>query len=258
MRNETYQYTVRIYNAAEKYLKEVDKLSNDYHVHNLIIDFRNEMCTIIGEIYQQLSIKSSLGLDINTSKRETRIKPAETSEQECVICGENRIVNSCHIIPREHHGSYSKENFIFLCPTHHHLFDHAHLSEDEFNKIDLKGKRDDSKTFFDRVHKKRHQMYWKYKTNKFTGCNCGSTEFWYSVIHHGICVQPCLVCKNCKEKWYLGADHPLKKYEIKIANEPFELNNISPSELEKKVIAAQEKIYHALQAQFGDEVIKEN
>lgn len=61
----------------------------------------------------------------------------------CEICGFNRIVEACHIIPASKQGPNTPENLLALCPNHHHLFDHNRLTEEEFNKI--KDKVDASK-----------------------------------------------------------------------------------------------------------------
>lgn len=70
----------------------------------------------------------------------------------CVVCGENRCVENCHIIPfvvcllidgyRE--LSYSPKNNIRLCKNHHWLFDNRKLSDDELVLI-----HKDKKDFID-------------------------------------------------------------------------------------------------------------
>ena len=53
----------------------------------------------------------------------------------CNICGEKRITHDCHIIPRVEGGPGHSDNFVTLCPLHHHLFDHSRLSEDEWEVL---------------------------------------------------------------------------------------------------------------------------
>jgi hypothetical protein len=50
-------------------------------------------------------------------------------KKECVICGENRIVDVHHL--DENHNNNSPENLIPLCPTHHMYWHsrHKHLVE---------------------------------------------------------------------------------------------------------------------------------
>ena len=244
-----FPYVKRIHEACDKYLDKVRQLSSDYRINNLIVDLRNEMCRIIDEIYQQLSIKLKHNTTIDSTKRKTFEFIEQSKQQQCVICGEQRVVDRSHIIPREHSGSNSENNMIYLCPNHHFLFDQARLSKEEFNKINVSDKAEDSIEFFHKVHKTRHQMYWKYGTNKNTGCTCGSLDFDYDAIQSGNFVQPCLVCKECKEKWFLGANHPLVE-EVSIqVYEVFE--QIGQNEKEKRVNEAMETVRKALVKKLG-------
>ena len=71
--------------------------------------------------------------------------------QGCEICGFNRAVDRCHIIPysithyflptsqyREKTRKYETDNIIILCKNHHFVFDHAKLEKEEFDKIEVK------------------------------------------------------------------------------------------------------------------------
>jgi len=37
-------------------------------------------------------------------------------------------------------GPSAEENYLYFCPTHHHLFDGKRLSEEEWAKIDISSK----------------------------------------------------------------------------------------------------------------------
>lgn len=59
----------------------------------------------------------------------------------CVICGFDRSVDRCHIIPKkivrgirgfEKMQSYDGNHIIYLCKNHHFLFDLARLNENEW------------------------------------------------------------------------------------------------------------------------------
>ena len=204
-----FPYQKRIFEIFSDYLDKLRALSGDYRVNNLIVDLRNEMCQVMNEIYKHLSIELKHNIQIRPGEHKKLEPTVSTSDKQCEICGERRIVNECHIIPREHGGSSHEDNLIYLCPTHHFLFDQARLSKDEFDKINLSGKAEDSIDFFMKVHAARYQMYWKYGTNKSAGCNCGSLDFDYDAAENGNIVQPCLVCRKCKEVWLLGYKHPL-------------------------------------------------
>jgi len=62
---------------------------------------------------------------------------------DCVVCGESRCVDNCHIIPVSicmlisgmSDMSFSNRNNIRLCKNHHWMFDNQKLSDDELKKI---------------------------------------------------------------------------------------------------------------------------
>ena len=58
----------------------------------------------------------------------------------CEICGEARTIDRCHIVPLHNQGPNIGWNILFLCPTHHSLFDWDRelLTQEEWVKI--KGK----------------------------------------------------------------------------------------------------------------------
>lgn len=64
---------------------------------------------------------------------------------KCIICGESRIIQRCHIIPKRliHRNGVNKDlydfegrNTIILCPTHHKLFDTWKMNDKELDIID--------------------------------------------------------------------------------------------------------------------------
>jgi K+/H+ antiporter YhaU regulatory subunit KhtT len=44
-------------------------------------------------------------------------------------------------------------------------------------------------------------MRWKYQTNRFAGCNCGSKDFRFISLRNKRSVEIVLECTKCKEKW---------------------------------------------------------
>ena len=145
----------RIKETFKEYIQKIDSIHFDMNLHNLIIDLRNEMYLTISEIYQGLAVRLKYGLDIIPERREPRkeffIYKSET--EPCAICGENRIVQKCHVIPKECDGSDSEKNVIYLCPTHHELFDKNLLTKEELEKIKLVNKGKDTIIFFNEVRK---------------------------------------------------------------------------------------------------------
>jgi hypothetical protein len=79
----------------------------------------------------------------------------------CQVCGETRITNYCHVLPQSDGGPEHPDNYIYLCPTHHHLFDHNRLSKEEWDKIDFSGKIPAAKEYTERVRVPRLQKFWE-------------------------------------------------------------------------------------------------
>lgn len=79
----------------------------------------------------------------------------------CQICGENRVAEVCHIIPSRIGGTLKIDNTLFLCPTHHSLFDRGMVSRDEWNKIDWSIKSKKSQLYVSKVLKVVQEKFWK-------------------------------------------------------------------------------------------------
>lgn len=79
----------------------------------------------------------------------------------CEICGENRSIDKCHIIPNKLGGSNSEENILFLCPTHHRFFDRFMLSKAEWVQIDWERKSEASQHFAESVTLEAHKVFWQ-------------------------------------------------------------------------------------------------
>ncbi len=88
---------------------------------------------------------------------ETIIKQAVP----CEVCEENRVVDICHIIPTRIKGTRKIDNVIFLCPTHHRLFDACMMSKEEWNKIDWSRKARKSQIYAEKVLKVAHGQFWE-------------------------------------------------------------------------------------------------
>ncbi len=65
----------------------------------------------------------------------------------CEICSENRTIDKCHIIPARIGGTKNHPNLVYLCPTHHRLFDRFKLSKSEWAQIDWDKKSEASKQY---------------------------------------------------------------------------------------------------------------
>jgi len=124
-------------------------------------DLRNEIFEIINEIYQSLAIQLKHELSIPSSRRTYSLPSNNPNHAKCEICGDNRVTNKAHIIPRELGGSNSDKNYLNLCANHHYLFDQAKLTKDEFSKIDVSNKSSDAIEYFKRVRLEKQERFWR-------------------------------------------------------------------------------------------------
>lgn len=159
--HKVYPLRARIHSACDKYLERIRNLKDRYEFNNLMIEFRNEAERIIDEMYQQLSVLAHEGANITPSARGKDCVLLDSAGRSCLICGETRIVDKCHVIPREHKGSNYQDNLFFLCPTHHFLFDHHRLSQEEWARLTIDHLASDSREYILSVRHRRHQQKWE-------------------------------------------------------------------------------------------------
>lgn len=55
----------------------------------------------------------------------------------CAICGYDKFVNCCHILPRSKGGTDTLNNGIVLCPNHHTELDYGIITPDEVRKYQV-------------------------------------------------------------------------------------------------------------------------
>jgi hypothetical protein len=103
-------------------------------------EIRNKVHNIVTAIIAQLAINGKYGVKLPHDPREVDMEQYSAKQKNilqktyepCAICGENRITHECHIIPRSEGGPLHRDNFLMLCPLHHHLFDHNRLTANEW------------------------------------------------------------------------------------------------------------------------------
>jgi len=83
----------------------------------------------------------------------------------CEICGENRSIDKCHIIPGKLGGTDSNENLLYLCPTHHRLFDRFMLLREEWSQIHWNKKSAEAERYAEGVILIAHKKFWKLLKN---------------------------------------------------------------------------------------------
>lgn len=141
-------------------------------------EIRSDILRHLQATFAQLVIEGKYGLRVPLSTPKTLTPeeayarwlksledqgPARLKEYlPCVICGEDRITHDCHIIPRREGGIDHIENYVALCPLHHHLFDHRRLKRDEWAKLmdNLDGKLETAIAYMTEIHLPWQQLFW--------------------------------------------------------------------------------------------------
>ena len=136
-------------------------------------EIRNKISSIVTSIISQLSIQGKFGVKLSHDPREVDIEQFMEKQsnyfkyvyEPCAICGENRITHECHIIPRTEGGPLHRDNFILLCPLHHHLFDNSRLLESEWQILlqKIEGKMEAAAIYAKEVRLPKLQLFWQEK-----------------------------------------------------------------------------------------------
>jgi hypothetical protein len=134
-------------------------------------EIRNKIHNIVTAIIAQLAVSGKYGINLLHDPREVDIADFKEKQnnifnqtyEPCAICGETRITHECHIIPRSEGGVLHRDNFVMLCPLHHHLFDHARLTKDEWDvlSIALSGKMEAAVIYANEVRLPLLQVFWR-------------------------------------------------------------------------------------------------
>lgn len=133
-------------------------------------DVRNKIMSIVTAIISQLSIHGKYGVKIPFEPKDVDLSNYFEKQKKynwlnydaCDICGENRISHECHIIPRADGGPNNRDNFVTLCPLHHHLFDHSRLNKAEWDTLSevINTKMKSAIVYFREVREKQQREFW--------------------------------------------------------------------------------------------------
>ena len=72
-----------------------------------------------------------------TEGRRFQKKLLRSYGYKCAVCGYDKFVHSCHIIPRHKNGEDTNENGIVLCPNHHYELDYGLISEETIRSYQI-------------------------------------------------------------------------------------------------------------------------
>lgn len=143
----------------------------DQHIgQTLTHDIQWQITDLITAIIAQIVVLGKYGVKLPLDPRRTDVesflaKQERTFRKEydpCVICGETRITHDCHIIPHSEGGPFHRDNFVTLCPLHHHLFDQNRLLPEEWVRLMrvIETKMEAAIVYAREVRFPRLQQYW--------------------------------------------------------------------------------------------------
>lgn len=167
--HDTYEFHKEIQDIYSDFFEKYPSLEMD--LHNDIIDLRNKTVALVNSWIGTKKIEKKFGVKIPVSStppslgsfHEKQERSYQQKYRPCDVCNENRITHFCHIIPRADGGPDVEENYLYLCPIYHHLFDHHRLNKDEWDKIDFSKKSESSQEYVKKVTFPKLQRFWKTK-----------------------------------------------------------------------------------------------
>jgi len=86
---------------------------------------------------------------------------ASFSDKSCEICGDERVLNIAHIIPRAAGGPDEAWNLMRLCANHHCLFDNMQLTESEWNSIDWNSRDRQAYEYVEEHRLQAQRRFWR-------------------------------------------------------------------------------------------------
>lgn len=141
-----------------------------YQRRSFTPEVRNRIMEIFTAIIAQLVAAGKYGIclpfdprpvDIGAFvKRQERIRLKVYTP--CVICEEDRITHDCHILPRSEGGPEHDDNYVALCPLHHHLFDHNRLLPKEWHDLmaAIAQKMEAARVYAEKIKLPLMQTFW--------------------------------------------------------------------------------------------------
>lgn len=143
------------------------KVNNSDHANDAI-EWAREVRDKVHETFSEWYKKNVSGKKIPKKPvipkpRQDRIYRKMTKEFEdsvCEVCGDDRVLNIAHIIPRADNGSDEKWNLMRLCANHHQLFDQGMLLKEEFFTIDWNSKDKRASDYALSIRLKAHTRNW--------------------------------------------------------------------------------------------------
>jgi len=163
--HDTYEFHRELHDLLEQFFQ---KHKLEMAAHNAVVELGNQVVALLDSWIGAKKLETKFGIKIPLSATppsieiflEKQARSRNRVYRPCEVCGEKRITHYCHIIPHSEGGPNAEENYLYLCPIHHHLFDHNGLSKDEWTKIDFSKKLPASKQYAKKVRLPMLKKFW--------------------------------------------------------------------------------------------------
>jgi len=170
--HETFEFRKALHELFDSFLQEHNKLP--IKTKNELMDLKNKITSLLKSWIGSKKLESKFGIKLPLSSTppsienflEKQARSYSRVYKPCEVCGEDRVTHYCHIVPRSEGGADNEENYIYLCPLHHHLFDDDRLSKKEWNKIDFSKKSKVSQEYVKKVRLPIQEKFWQNKKEK--------------------------------------------------------------------------------------------
>ena len=164
--HDLFEFRIELHNLVNRYNV---KFAGGMLGQNDLINLRNEVVALLKSWVASKKFESKFGIKLPLHSKPPSVEKFLEKQgrsfhniyEPCEICGEDRITHYCHIIPKCNGGPDHEENYISLCPTHHHLFDHSRLNKSEWEKIDLQKKMGAAHEYAVKVILPKQKKFWE-------------------------------------------------------------------------------------------------
>lgn len=167
--SKLWRVTVNFTSALEKLFRSFlnEHRETDENVRSDIYNLKEKIKALFISWVASKRLEEKFGIKIPPHFIPLRKKqafpemPIKFSFRPCDICGEDRITHHCHILPRADGGPDDEKNYLYLCPTHHALFDSGKLDKKELKNIDISKKMQAAQKYFRQFILRRHKYWWQ-------------------------------------------------------------------------------------------------
>ena len=168
----------KLFDETSRFRDEISSIFSDFvnkhkelsmEIISEVLTLRNRMYSLLNSWVGSKRLENKFGIKIPLDSTplsfdvylEKQGASSSKKYKPCEICGEDRIINYAHILPRGGGGVSNEKNYLYLCPTHHHLFDFERLTKEEWNKLDFSNKLEAAQEYIKEYKMPLLEKFWK-------------------------------------------------------------------------------------------------